>query len=322
LNPDMKPADDLTLTDGFDPDEVLPYRRQKSVQVRRGGRRGLRALLSALILLLLGAPAAAGGLLIADFALGAREFALNSADDVTIEGNYYVTTDEIRTALGVSAEDRPAKGRNMFRISLDRARREIEAIPWVRTSVIRRAYPHQLIVAVTERAPVAFVIVEGRIKLVDADGVLVERPEKATFTFPVVTGLETAMTPPERKARLLLYQRFLEELQGTIGPSGWELSEVDLSDPDDLQAIMVRQGRTIQLLFGEGDFQPRFQKFLAVLADTRAGEDGVYSMDLRYRNQVVVNPQPLTSAGGSGDNTDTQKPPGGISYNRPIWQRD
>ena len=291
----MSPADkDIRPPDDFEADEVSAYRRRpKAVPVRSRRfarlRWVLRLLLVAVFVLL---PTGYVGYHVTVFALTSSLFALRSPADIVVEGGHYVSAEDVSSALGVPgtpAATRRAGGVNILRLSLPRAKRDVESIPWVRSAAVRRAFPHRLTVRVEERVPVAFMSVDGRIKLIDSEGVVLERPEKATFDFPVIAGLEGASLE-ERKARLDLYQQFSHQVAGQA-TSGWMVSEVNLADGDDLRAVMVQGNQTVELHFGNSDFEQRFHNFLTLLPELNKANTKFESMDLRYRNQIVVNPQ-------------------------------
>jgi cell division septal protein FtsQ len=143
---------------------------------------------------------------------------------------------------------------------------------------------------VEERTPVAFVSVDGRMKLVDGEGVVMEPPDKSTFDFPVIEGLE-GLSQAERRARIGLYQEFARQVADQTAASGWAISEVNLVDSGDLRAVMVQGTQAVELHFGDSDFEPRFRSFLALLPELSKAGTKLESMDLRYRNQIVVNPQ-------------------------------
>ena len=308
----MAASKGIPLADDFDADEISPYRRRsKAVPVRSKRfarlRFVLRCLLFAVLVVL---PAGYLGVRLAMFALTSQEFALRSAEDVTLEGNHYVSTAEVLNALGVPTSAGAARRSgsvNLFHLSLSRAKKQVEAIPWVHSATLTRAYPHHLTVRVEERTPLAFVTTGGRVKLTDAEGVFLERPEKASFDFPVLSGLEE-LNAADRKSRLDLYQEFMRQVANPTVSSGWTVSEVGLADADDLQAMMVEGNQTVALHFGSGDFEQRFRNFLALLPELNKSNTKVDSMDLRYRNQIVVNPQATSSAGpASSGASDTRK---------------
>ncbi|HEV2493472.1 MAG TPA: FtsQ-type POTRA domain-containing protein [Terriglobia bacterium] len=286
---------DIPLDDDFGADEVSPYRRRPktvSVHSKRWARVQwlLRGLAFVLFVLL---PVGYAGYRAAVFALTSSLFTLRSAADVTVEGNHNVSAEDVLSALGTSASPaagRQASGVNIFRLSLRRARRDVESIPWVRSATLTRAYPHHLTVHVEERVPVAFLSVDGRMKLVDSEGVVLEPPDKSTFDFPVIEGLE-GLTQAERRGRIGLYQEFARQVANQTAASGWAVSEVNLVDSGDLRAVVVQGTQTVELHFGDSDFEPRFRSFLALLPELSKGGTRLESMDLRYRNQIVVNPQ-------------------------------
>jgi cell division protein FtsQ len=270
-------------------EEESPYlRRQKTVAVRR--RRvshRLRWLLWGFVALV---PLGLVGYELAAFALSSPLFVLGSPEDVVVVGNRFVSREEVVNALGFSLETKWRAGVNIFRLPLEAKRRDVEEIPWVRSAALTRAFPHRLVVQVQERAPVAFVKSNGRVNLLDADGVVLEKPENASFDFPVLTGWDVAQSSDDRQKRLALYTDFMRELGDEASHSGWLVSEVDLSDPDDLRALLVQAHETVQVHFGHQDFLERFRAFLMLLPELRKNSSKLDSVDLRYRDQVVVNP--------------------------------
>jgi cell division protein FtsQ len=285
--PEPKP-----LPGELEDEEETPFRRrQKAVPVRRGRfwrlRRLLRAAVYVLVLLPLLVYAAYRLRL---YVLDSPRFRLTSAADVAVSGNRFVSREEVLNALGFPASGKLKSGVNIFRLSLEAERRRLTSIPWVRTATVTRSYPHRLAVNLVERTPVAFVNISGNVKLVDGEGVILDKPERATFDFPVLTGLDVAGSPGERRSRLDLYQEFTREVGDEATKSGWMVSEVDLSDAEDLKALLVEGGETVQVHFGQKDFGERFHNFLALLPEIHKTNSKINSMDLRYRNQIVVNP--------------------------------
>jgi hypothetical protein len=120
---------------------------------------------------------------------------------------------------------------------------------------------------------------------------LLDKPENGVFDFPVVYGLENLAGLDERRGRLALYTEFMRQL-GTEAPqAGWMISEVYLADAEDLKALLIKGQQTVQVHFGQRDFLPRFRNFLTLLPEIQKSSDKVDSVDLRYRNQVIVDPQ-------------------------------
>jgi cell division protein FtsQ len=283
----------------LDGEEESPYlRRQKAVTVRRRLRWGPRwVLFFALVV----APVGITGCFLTTFVLCSPRFELRSADDIQMVSNQFVSREEVAAALGLPLHAGQGPGLKALAISLEAERKRVEAIPWVQSAVLTRAFPNRLVVHVVERTPVAFVNFGGRVGLVDNEGVLLDKPESAFFDFPVLTGLDPNAGSEKCRTRLALYQDFMRQAGDEIAHSGWIISEADLSDGDDLKALLVQGRETVQVHFGHESFLQHFHTFLALLPQLRKSNGPIDSVDLRYRNQVVVNPQAQPPAPPAGD---------------------
>ena len=165
------PEDVLDVED-LDDEQESPYRRGlKPVQVRwrRFSQRLGKVLRWSFVGAVMLVPFGYGSFHLARYALHSPRFSVTAASDVAVEGNQYVTNEEVVTALGLPLSKSSGFGMNVFRISLDQMRKHVETIAWVCSATLTRAYPHRLIVHIVEREPVAFVNVGGELKLVDVD---------------------------------------------------------------------------------------------------------------------------------------------------------
>jgi cell division protein FtsQ len=215
--------------------------------------------------------------------------------------NHFVTREDVATALGLPGRGSNGFGLKILRLSLEDVRKQVEGIPWVHSATLTRVLPNHLVIRVVERQPVAYANVGGHVSLVDSEGVFLDKPESAYFDFPVITGLDPKAGSEECKTRIALYQDFMREVGAEIVHSGWAISEGDLSDGDDLKALLVQGRETLQVHFGHENFLPHFHTFLALLPELRKSTAPLDSVDLRYRNQVVVNPQERTPASSAGE---------------------
>jgi len=286
---EMVEEENLPVAEGLDAPEESPYlRRQKSVPVRRG--RISRRLRLALFVVAVLVPVGLAGYGLAIFALTSSHFVLTSPEDIVVTGNHVVAREEVLGALGIPLTRNPQRGTNIFRMSLDLRRRGVETLPWVRSASVTRILPHGLLVNITERVPVAYANVGGRVSLIDEDGMLLEKPDNGAFDFPVLYGLENLPSLDERRARLALFMEFMRQL-GTEAPrAGWVISEVYLADPEDLKALLIHGQQTVQVHFGQKDFLQRFRNLLGLLPEIQKTNDKLDSVDLRYRNQIIVDP--------------------------------
>jgi cell division protein FtsQ len=283
-----------------DGEEESPYlRRKKAVSVRH--ERVWRRLRWLLLFAAVVAPLGMASYFLTTFALSSPRFELASADDVQVTGNRFVSREEVANALGLPAHARSGPGLNVLRLSLEAERKQVETIAWVQSAALTRILPHRLVVRVFERTPVAFVNAGGHMSLVDSEGVLMDMPENASFDFPVISGLDSGVSLDERRTRMVLFQDFMRQIGAEISHSGWTVSEADLADAEDLKALLVQGRDTLQLHLGHENFLERFRTFLALLPELRKTSPTLDSVDLRYRHQVVVNPQVSNPSPPSAD---------------------
>jgi cell division protein FtsQ len=214
-------------------------------------------------------------------------------------------------------------GRNVFFVPLNQRRKELEAIPWVQRATVMRLLPNQIRVNVVERQPVAFVRQGQQVGLVDADGVLLSmRPAvmaQHNYSFPVVTGLNPGDPLSMRKARMAVYERLLAELDANGQHLSEQISEIDLTDPQDARVLMPEQGTDILGHFGDDRFLERYQRYKAHIAEWRQQYAKLSAVDLRYDNQVVLEMSAGTNAVAAavGDNTVTDGSQGAAPQAKP-----
>jgi cell division protein FtsQ len=123
------------------------------------------------------------------------------------------------------------------------------------------------------------------------------------YSFPVVTGISSRDPLPVRAARMHLYQQFIHDLDSGGTKVSSQLSEVDISDPEDVWALLPAQGSDIQVHFGDSDFLARYRSYQQHLAEWRQQYPHLSSVDMRYENQVVLDMTPQATSKPSPDAT-------------------
>jgi cell division protein FtsQ len=112
------------------------------------------------------------------------------------------------------------------------------------------------------------------------------------YSFPVVTGILANDPQSTRAARMKIFGRFTSELDGAGEKISEELSEVDLSNPEDVQALIPDHSTEILVHFGEDNFLDRYRRFKEHLAEWRTLYPKLSSVDMRYERQVVLQMPP------------------------------
>jgi cell division protein FtsQ len=290
--PDYLPADALAE------DEPKYLRRQKPVEIRK--RKFSRKTWPLYRRILVGSMAA----LIAGFAiyeaaaylLYSPDVQLRSAEQIEIQGNRFVPADAVTEKFSADM------GRSVVRVPLTERRESLESLPWVEQAHVQRVMPNHIRVEIVERTPVAFLRTGSDLSLVDAQGVILDRPADGEFKFPVVGGIAESMARDARAERMGLYTLFMKEIEIARPGADDHVSEADISDPADLRVTLTDMGSSssktspILVHFGDSDFGNRYHLLADNIDQWRAGAGSVDSVDLRFARQVVVNPESKTVA--------------------------
>ncbi len=146
---------------------------------------------------------------------------------------------------------------------------------------------------VTERTPVAFVEVNSRIQMIDANGVIMELPasNQAHYSFPVIIGVteNDPLSVPCSADEDLLRGSCTSSIPAGAHYSS-DISDVDLSDPDDVRATVTDPHGAVLVHLGSSNFLEHFQVYVTHVQEWRSQFQKLQSVDLRYDHQVIVNP--------------------------------
>jgi cell division protein FtsQ len=299
----------------FDDDfaDGLPERVEEAASSSRRQRGGMRfrfngrpvrlpktlwgRIFSAAGVLLFLAVVTAGIIAVRSFFLHDPRFVIESSSAIESVGNEHVTRAQLLSVFGEDVE------RNIFNVPLAERRVQLERMPWVEHATVMRLLPNHIRILITERTPVALVRQGTQLGMVDANGVLldipVDTPSDPHYSFPVITGGIGADDPlSTRAARMKIFGQFMGELDGTGEHISKKISEVDLSNPEDVKALLFEGSSDVLVHFGDADFLDRYRKFEAHLAEWRTQYPKLSSVDMRYDRQVVLDVGPGGEAAG------------------------
>jgi cell division protein FtsQ len=233
-------------------------------------------------------------------------FRIDSAANIQIDGNSQLTRADLLSVFGADI------GRNLFFVPLAQRRKELEQVPWVAHATVMRILPNQIHVSIVERVPVAFARVGNQVKLVDADGVLLDMSPAALaakhYSFPVVIGIHPEDPLSVRRPRMKLYQKFMADIDTGGERVSSQLSEIDLSDPEDVQGLVSQGGSDILLHFGQDNFLNRWNEYKQHLSEWKQQYPNLASVDLRYDGQVVLKMSKDAAMGQEASAEQNQQP--------------
>jgi cell division protein FtsQ len=272
-------------------DEPRYLRRQKPVEIRRKkfSGRGWAFYRRVLILTFAGVVGVAAAVYGTQFLLYSPSMLLLKPDQIEVNGNRIVSREAV---LQQFIHDR---NRSVLRVPLDARRSQLEQIPWVESASVQRILPNRLRIELTERTPVAFARNGNELALIDAHGVILDRPRGEELHFPIVTGVSEEVPRDQREKRMQTYEEFMKDIDLVRGGSSDRVSEVDLSSPKDLRVVMTglaspNDAQAVTIHFGSGEFTGKYKMLIDNFSQWQANAGRVQSIDLQYSRQVVVNP--------------------------------
>jgi cell division protein FtsQ len=287
---DESPLDARMLDLDLDDEGESPFLRgQKRVPVRRGAlpRKAIGRIKLLLIGLLVVGVVGLVGITSYRYGTQSWRFRIDSSDNIALLGNHNVTRAQVLEVMGGDID------RNIFFVPLAERKKQLEDIPWVESAAVMRLYPNRVRIELHERTPVAFVAVNSHIAFIDAHGVIMDLPAGAqtTYSFPVIVGMSENEPLSTRAPRMKVYAELIRELDSTGAHYSQSLSEVDLSDPDDVKATVSDPKGAVLVHLGSSNFLDRFQVYVAHVQEWRSQFSRLDSIDLRYAGQVIVNPE-------------------------------
>jgi cell division protein FtsQ len=189
----------------------------------------------------------------------------------------------LRAALGVSIGD------PILAFSVEAARQRIETLSWVDHVSVERRLPNTIYVDLTERSPFAIWQYQGKFKLVDRDGNVVNNEDVAAFidSLPVVVGLGA----PAHAADIVRILNAQPDIRGRVaaivrvGERRWNLQlKNDIT-------IMLPEGHEAAALARLSDLQNKQQLL----------DRPLVFVDMRLPDRLAVRPRTAPPGAAQGD---------------------
>ena len=284
--------DDARLID-LDVDEESPFLRgQKRVSARRSSlpRKTANRLLWVAVAAAVCCVAALAAAWLYHYGERSWRFRVDSSDNIEVTGMENVTKTQIMEVMGADI------GRNIFFIPLSLQKAQLEQIPWVESASVMRFVPNRLMVEIHERTPIAFARVGPRMSLIDAGGTLMELTPKHKYSFPVILGMNPGEPLSTRAPRMKTYEEMVRDLDSGGARYSKDLSEVDLTDLEDVKVRVNDPAGDVLVHLGSSDYLRRYKIYVTHAQGWRQQFQKLESVDLRYDNQIIVNPETQRTA--------------------------
>ncbi len=192
-------------------------------------------------------------------------------DQVELVGRKHADAAEVKQALNIT------QGAPILALPLTEMKMRLEAVPEIKDVTIGRALPGTLRVYITERTPAALWQSAGEVKLIDRDGVVLDRAKyHEKMTLPIVVGADAP--------------KHMEELIAL-------LDTVPSLKPDVVAAVRVggrrwniQLARDITVMLPEDAPEKAWQKFSNLVNEKALLAKAIRSVDMRLTDRVFILP--------------------------------
>jgi len=211
-----------------------------------------------------------------DFVLESRYF---SVREIQVRGSEKVSGSEIVAIAGLH------RGMSIWKVDLPAIEKNVARHPWVRRALVRREFPHRIIIDVEERVPRAIVALR-KLYYVDADGVLFkEVGANENVQYPLLTGLRAEeLTAPNPAVRRRIQDAI--RLGDLMARRSHLLSEIHFDAPDRL--VVYTTDFPVPLRMGWGKWEDKLQRMERLMSLWKGNEQRLGSLDMSFNDQVVA----------------------------------
>jgi len=263
--------------------------RRKQQKKQRNWRKLLRRTLRAAIFFCSAALVVGGALLAARLLLDWGYFKVES---VRVEHNRRVPNEAVLALSNIH------QGASIFDLDLERIGRKIEENPWIAEATVKRIFPRNVVIEVTERTPAA-VLSLGYLYYVDWQGEIFKLLDaEDRLDFPVISGVtneDLARRPEQTRAKLRKAMRLLRQLEVRQGFNLDDLSEIRLSDDDGIDLLTYVGGVPIRM--GHGNYLAKLERLDKVYKELQPKLMALKSIDLNVADRVIVRVATNMTAG-------------------------
>lgn len=195
---------------------------------------------------------------------------------------------ETRDESEVAAVFEPDNGQSLASVDVSERRQQLLAIQWVKEARVSKIWPNAVRVAVRERAPVALVPLAGAeaVRMIDADGVLLEYRSTGSDGLPVMTGIDAEMDLRARQDRVKLFMAVMDAC--SVQRFSERVSEINVADLENALVLAKHEGRLVRLEMGNEHLRHRVEMFLNGVDSWQSALGPLKSVNLRLEGQIPV----------------------------------
>lgn len=204
--------------------------------------------------------------------------------DVVVTGNpVHVSQNGILRLSGIQ------KGQNIFFVDLAEVQKSILRHPWVAAVQVRRDFPDQIQIHVTEHQPAAVLAVHD-LYLVDSGGVIFKKMAPGDAgNFPVMTGLSRDWLERFPHVMRERVRACFETLQFLEGQEFYRAKDILEINCDEVLGYTVFAGDdSLEIFYGKNDVALKQAKLEKFKLSKQYDEKKVRRLDLDSKNRVIA----------------------------------
>ncbi|HOL18018.1 MAG TPA: FtsQ-type POTRA domain-containing protein [Bacillota bacterium] len=109
--------------------------------------------------------------------------ALFTVKNIEVKGPAFLDREALIERSGITV------GSSIFTVRSDKVAHALQADPAILEAAVQKDYPSTVVISVTSRTPVAYILAEGGCWLMDAEGIVYKQDAEMSGNLPVVTGI-------------------------------------------------------------------------------------------------------------------------------------
>ncbi len=200
-----------------------------------------------------------------------------TVQNVYAQGRRVVPTKRVLDALALR------RGAPILAYDLNDARKRLESIDWVRSATVERRLPDTIAIHLIERQPLALWQHEGKLALIDREGVVFGSRDVTRFAhLPLIVGDGAPMAAPRlfdaMAAEPALFKRVVAAIW--VGERRWN----------------VRFDSGLEARLPEGDIEAAWARLSTLVASRNLLDHPVAGVDLRLGDRTLIRMQGEPSA--------------------------
>lgn len=203
--------------------------------------------------------------------------------EVSVSGTTILSAREIKEISGIPYNE------NLFLSSLARTRNNLKKIPAIKDFHIYRIPPATILIRISERVPIAVVILKGNSAIIDKEGYILNRNPNLSLNIskledlPVISGISGCVNDRIDASLSQLLSDIMIELSALLGSRRIQIDVGNFKDIsfslNDLSRVRIGRNEKIK------EKMAVFKKLLPVIAD-RWGQ--VEYVDVRFPKNPVI----------------------------------